>query len=63
MIAKCPKPPKDSEKRLKSDKSKKKVIVHATPAMMTMTLKHTHLCHECLVMTNAKVKIMAIVCN
>ena len=41
----------------------KKVIVRATTAMMTMTLKYTHLWHECLVMTNAKIKIMAIVRN
>ena len=63
MIAKCPKPPKDSEKRRKSENLRKKVIVRATTAMMTMTLKYTHLWHECLVMTNAKIKIMAIVRN
>ena len=32
----------------------KKVIVHATTAKITMTIRYTHLCHECLVMTNAK---------
>ena len=63
MIAKCPKPPKDSEKRRKSEKSKKKVIVHATTVIVTMTLKYTHLWHECLVMTNAKVKTMTTVRN
>ena len=41
----------------------KKVIVHATTAMMMMKLKYTHLWHKCLVTTNAKIKIMAIVCD
>ena len=58
LIAKFPKPPKDSEKRRKSDKSKKKkVIVRATTAMMTMTLRYTHLWHKCLMMTYAKKKL------
>ena len=55
MLAKCPKPHKDSGKRHLSD--------HATTAMMTTTLRYTHLWHKCLVMTNAKVKTMAIVGN
>ena len=63
LIAKCPKPPKDSEKRRKSDKSKKKVIVRKTTAMMTMTLNYTHLWHKYLLKTNTKIKIMAIVRN
>ena len=42
---------------------RKKLIVHATTAMMKMTLRYTHLWHECLVMTNAKVKTMATVRN
>ena len=42
---------------------RKKVIVHATTAMMTMTLRYTHLWHKCLLMTNEKVKTMAKVCN
>ena len=32
----------------------KKVIVHATTAKITMTIRYTHLWHECLVMTKAK---------
>ena len=60
-IAKCPKPPKDSEKRRKYEKSKEKLIMRATPAMMTMPLKYTHLWHKYLIKTNTKVKIMAIV--
>ena len=42
---------------------RKKVIVHTTTAMMTTTLKYTHIWHECLVMTNAKVSTMATVRN
>ena len=38
---------------------RKKVIVHATTAMMTINLRYTDLWHECLVMTNAKLKTMA----
>ena len=63
MIAKCPKPPKYSEKRRKSEKSKEKGIVRKTIATMITTLKYTHLWHECLMITNAKIKIMAIVRN
>ena len=36
----------------------KKVIMHATTAKMTMTIRYNHLWHECLVMTNAKVESM-----
>ena len=42
---------------------RKKVIVRATTAMTTMTLRYTHLWHECLMMKNAKINIMTIVCN
>ena len=42
---------------------RKKVIMRATTAMMKTTLKYTHLLHKCIVMTNAKIKIMAIVRN
>ena len=42
---------------------RKKVIVHATTAMMTMNLKYTHLWHECRVMKNAKVNTMMTVRN
>ena len=41
----------------------KKVIAHATTAKITMTIGYTHLWHECLAMTNAKVKIMVTVRN
>ena len=40
-----------------------KVVMRATTAMMTMTIRYTHLWHECLMMTYAKIKIMAIVRN
>ena len=43
IIAKCPKPPKDSEKDASLKNLRKKVIVHATTSMMTTTLKYTHL--------------------
>ena len=33
---------------------RKKVIVRATTVMMTMTIRYTHLWHECLMMTYAK---------
>ena len=41
----------------------KEVIVHATSAKLTMTIRYTHLWNECLAMTNAKVKRMVTVCN
>ena len=41
----------------------KKVIVNATTAKMTMTIRYTHLWHECLVMMNEKVKSMVTVLN
>ena len=63
LIVICPNPPKDSEKRRKSENPRKRVIVHVTTEMMTMTLKYTHIWHKCLMMTNAKIKIMAIVRN
>ena len=54
MIAKCPKP----SNILRNGKSKyvlmKKLIVHATTAKITMTIRYTYLWHACLVMTNAK---------
>ena len=47
------------QKIMKNGESKyilmKKLIVHATTAKITMTIRYTHLWHECLVMTNAKV--------
>ena len=42
---------------------RKRVIVRATTAMMTMTLKYTHLWHECLMMSNTKIKIREIFRN
>ena len=42
---------------------RKRAIVQKITAMMTMTLKYTHLWHKCLMMTYAKKKIMAIVRN
>ena len=63
MISKFHKTPKDSEKDASLNVLKKKVIVHATTANMTMTIRYTHLWHECLVMTNAKVKNMVTVRN
>ena len=44
-------------------KLRKRAIVRKTIATMTMTLKYTHLWNECLMMTQAKTKIMAIVRN
>ena len=41
----------------------KKVIVHAAMTKITMTIRYTHLCHECLAMTNTKVKNMVTVSN
>ena len=44
-------------------KLRKRAIVRKKTATMTMTLKYTHLWHECLIMTYAKTKILAIVRN
>ena len=41
----------------------KKVIVHATRAKITTTIRYTHLWHECLAMKNVQVKIMVTVRN
>ena len=41
----------------------KKVIVHAATAKIAMTIRYTHLWHECLAMKNAKVKRMVTVRN
>ena len=41
----------------------RKVIVYETTAKMTRTIRYTHIWHECLVTTNAKVKSMVTVCN
>ena len=47
------------QKIIKNGESKyvliKKLIVHATTAKITMTIRYTHLWHEFLVMTNSKV--------
>ena len=55
------------QKIMRNDVSKyvlmKKLIVHATTAKMTMTIRYTHLWHECLVMTNAKLESMVTVRN
>ena len=55
MIANVP----SHQKIVKNGESKyvlmKNVIVHATTEKITMTIRYTHLWHECLVMTNAKV--------
>ena len=48
MIAKCLKPPEDNKKLMR------KAIVHATTAKITMTIRYTHLWHECLAITNSK---------
>ena len=63
MIAKCPKPPKDNEKRHKHVRFNEKLIMHATTAKIMMTIRYTHLWHKCLVMTNAKVESMVTVRN
>ena len=41
----------------------KKVIVHVTTEKITMTIRYTHLWHECLAMMNAKVKSIVTVRN
>ena len=41
----------------------KKVIMHATTAKITMTIRYTHLWHECLAIMNVQVKNMVTVCN
>ena len=63
MIAKCQNPPKDSEKRRKSEKSKEKGNRACDNSDDDNDLKYTHLWHECLVMSNAKVKTMVTVRN
>ena len=42
---------KTARKDASLTKLRKKVIVRKTTAMMTMTLKYTHLWHECIMMT------------
>ena len=64
MIAKCPKPPRDNEKRRRMlSFNEKKVIVHATMAKITTTIRYMHIWHECLAMTNVQVKSMVTVHN
>ena len=43
--------------------STKKLIVHAKMVKIMMTIRYTHLWHECLAMTNVKVKSMVTVRN
>ena len=63
VIAKCPKPPKDNEKRQRQVRFNEKGIVHATTEKITMTRRYTHLWHVCLAMANVQVKIMVTVRN
>ena len=55
------------QKIMKNGESKyvlmKKVIVHATKAKITMTIRYTHLWHVCLAMTKIQVKRMVTVRN
>ena len=41
----------------------KRVIMHATTAKITMTIRYMHLWHICLAMTNVQVKSMVTVRN
>ena len=63
MIAKCPKPPKDSENGGRKYVLIKKVIVHATTAKITATKRYMHIWHVCLAMTNLLVKTFVTVHN
>ena len=63
MIAKCPKPPKENEKFKSKYVLMKKVIVHATKAKITMTIRYPYIRHECLAMMTIQVKIMVTVRN
>ena len=63
MIAKCPNPPKDNEKRRKQIRFNEKVIMHATIEKITVTKRYMHLWNECIAMTNVQVKVFVKVCN
>ena len=63
MIGKCPKPPKDTEKRRKSEKSKEKGNCACKNSNDDNDLKVYNIWNECLVMTKAKVKTMVTVRN
>ena len=63
MIEKCPKPPKDNEKRQRQVRFNKKGNRACDTAKITMIIRYTHLRHVCLAMTNAKVKSMVKVRN
>ena len=63
MISKCPNPPTDNDKRRGKYVLMKKVIVHATSTKIMMTIRYTHLWHECLSITSVQVKNMVTVCN
>ena len=67
LISKCPKPPKDNEKRQKKSISVKGVIVHCKENSRTVitiiTKIYMHLCHVSLIMTKFLVDILATVHN
>ena len=64
MIAKCPKPPKDNNKRRRQVRfNEKKVILNATTEKIRTTIRYKHLWRECLAMTNVQVKSMVTVHN
>ena len=63
MIAKFPKPPKDNEKWRKQVRFNEKGNRACNNGKITTTIRYRHLWHECLAMTNAKVKSMVTVRN
>ena len=63
MIEKCPKPPKDNEKRRKQVLFNKKGNRACDNGKKKTTKRYMHLWHECPAMTNVQVKSMVIVCN
>ena len=64
IIAKCPKSPKDNEKRRTSSTFLNENGNRARDnEKMAMTIRYTHVWHECLSMTNIQVTSMVTVCN
>ena len=58
MIAKCPKPPKDNDKRRRQVRFNEIFNRACDSDEKTMTIRYTHLWHECLAISNVQVKNM-----
>ena len=61
LTAKCPKPPKENEKRRKQVRFNEKL--HMTTAKIKMTNIYMHLWHACLIILYVSVEILVTVHN